>query len=58
MTEGDNPPIGIILCSNKNDTMVKYATMGIDDNMFVSKYLLKLPDKKMFESFMKRELNQ
>ncbi|GHV61014.1 hypothetical protein FACS1894195_0840 [Bacteroidia bacterium] len=58
MTEGDNPPIGIILCANKNDTLVKYATSGMDENLFVSKYLLKLPDKKLLESFMKRELNQ
>lgn len=58
MTEGDNPPIGIILCANKNDTMVKYATSGMDENLFVSKYLLKLPEKKVLENFMKRELNQ
>jgi hypothetical protein len=58
MTEGDNPPIGIILCANKNDTLVKYATSGMDENMFVSKYLLKLPEKKVLENFMKRELNQ
>ena len=58
MMENDNPPIGIIMCANKNDTLVKYATTGMDDNMFVSKYMLKLPDKKLLESFMKRELNQ
>jgi len=58
MMEGDNPPIGIILCANKNDTLVKYATSGMDENLFVSKYLLKLPDKKLLESFMKREMNQ
>jgi len=56
--ENDNPPIGIIMCANKNDTLVKYATSGMDENMFVSKYMLKLPDKKLLESFMKRELNQ
>ncbi|GAB6010744.1 PDDEXK nuclease domain-containing protein [Viscerimonas tarda] len=58
MTEGDNQPIGIILCANKNDTLVKYATSGMDENLFVSKYLLKLPEKKVLENFMKRELNQ
>ena len=58
MMEDDNPPIGIILCANKNDTLVKYATSGMDENMFVSKYLLKLPDKQLLESFMRRELNQ
>jgi predicted nuclease of restriction endonuclease-like (RecB) superfamily len=58
MTEGDNPPVGIILCADKDDTLVEYATAGMDDHMFVSKYLLKLPEKKVFENFMKREFNQ
>lgn len=56
MTEGDNPPIGIILCGDKNDTLVKYATTGMDDQLFVSKYLVKLPDKKVLENFIKREM--
>jgi len=58
MTEGDNPPIGIILCSDKNDALVKYTTSGMDDHLFVSKYLVKLPEKKVLENFMRRELNQ
>jgi len=58
MSEGDNPPIGIILCSEKDDTLVKYTTTGMDDHLFVSKYLVKLPEKKVLENFMKRELNQ
>ena len=47
-----------VLCANKNDTLVKYATSGMDENMFVSKSMLKLPDKQLLESFLKRELNQ
>lgn len=58
MVEGDNPPIGIILCDEKDDDLVRYSTAGMDDQLFVSKYLVKLPDKKLLESFMKRELNQ
>ena len=58
MSEGDNPPIGIILCSDKNDTLVKYSSAGMDDQLFVSKYLVKLPEKKVFENFLKRELNR
>jgi len=57
MTEGDNPPIGIILCSDKDDTLVRYSTSGMDDQLFVSKYLVKLPEKKVFENFMKKELD-
>jgi len=58
MSDGDNPPIGIILCSEKDDMLVEYSTAGMDDHLFVSKYLVKLPEKKVFENFMKRELNQ
>jgi len=38
--------------------MKKYTAVGMDDRLFVSKYMLKLPDKKLLESFLKRELNQ
>ena len=37
-TEGDNPPIGIVLSADKNDILVEYATGGISNNIFVSKY--------------------
>ncbi len=56
MAEGDNPPIGIILCADKNEALVKYTTAKMDDKMFVSKYLLSLPDKKTLEGFIKKEL--
>ncbi|MDR0332323.1 MAG: PDDEXK nuclease domain-containing protein [Dysgonamonadaceae bacterium] len=57
MSEGDNPPIGIILCADKDDTLVRYSTAGMDDQLFVSKYLVKLPEKRVLENFMKREFN-
>lgn len=43
MTEGDNPPVGIILCANKNDALVEYATSGLAQDVFVSKYMVQLP---------------
>jgi len=55
MAEGDNPPIGIILCGDKNETLVKYAT-STDNQLFVSQYLIKLPEKKILEDFIKRAL--
>ena len=58
MTEDDYPPIGIILCSDKDDTLVEYATAGMNDQLFVSKYLVNLPNKKVLENFIKNELNQ
>jgi predicted nuclease of restriction endonuclease-like (RecB) superfamily len=45
-TIGDNDPIGIILCSGKNEALVKYATMGLPQQVFVSKYLVNLPSEQ------------
>jgi len=57
MAEGDNPPIGLILCGDKNETLAKYATSGMDNQLFVSKFLVKLPEKKMLEEFIRQELS-
>src|ERR1700754_973666 len=54
--EGDNPPIGILLCTDKDQEHVEFATAGLDDKVFVSKYLIALPDKKELEQFIKMEL--
>ena len=43
MTEGDQPPIGILLCTGKNHALVDYALAGMDNRLFVSKYQLELP---------------
>ena len=56
MSEGDNPPIGLILCGSKNEALAKYATSGMDNQLFVSKYLIRLPEKKVLEELIKREL--
>jgi hypothetical protein len=42
---GEGDPLGIILCSDKNDAVVKYATAGINAKVFASKYLANLPDE-------------
>jgi predicted nuclease of restriction endonuclease-like (RecB) superfamily len=55
MAEGDNPPVGLILCGDKSETLAKYATSGMDNQLFVSKFLVKLPDKKVLEEFIRRE---
>jgi len=46
---GDNPPIGIILSTDKNDSIIRYALGGITNKLFVSKYKLYLPDKKQLK---------
>jgi predicted nuclease of restriction endonuclease-like (RecB) superfamily len=57
-TEGDNPPIGIVLGANKNDILVEYAIGGISNNIFVSKYQLYLPDKKVLEEKVKEMITE
>ena len=44
--EQDNPTIGIILCSDKKDTIVKYSVLNDNKNLFASKYQLYLPTEK------------
>lgn len=56
MTSGDNPPIGIILCADKNNSLVKYATGGLPHEIFVSKYLIELPSQEKLEVFINQEL--
>ena len=50
--EGDNPPIGIIFSKDKDELLVRYATYGMDKNLFVQKYQLYLPN----ESELRREV--
>lgn len=45
-TEDDNPTIGIILCSDKKDTIVKYSVLNDNKNLFASKYQLYLPTEE------------
>lgn len=53
MNEGDNPPIGIILCADKSDTLVKYTLPEDNKQIFASKYLLYIPT----EEELKNEIN-
>lgn len=58
MQPGDNPPIGILLCTRKGKKMVEYALAGMDSNLFVSTYMLQLPDKKTLEDFLLKQLEE
>jgi predicted nuclease of restriction endonuclease-like (RecB) superfamily len=51
--EGDREPIGIILSAEKDDVLVEFATGGISNKIFVSKYQLYLPDKKQLQKKVK-----
>lgn len=44
--EDDNPPIGIILCTDKGNFDVQYALGGLSNQIFASKYVLYMPDRE------------
>ena len=46
MNEGDNPPIGIVLCADKSDSIVKYTLPKGEKQIFASKYMLYLPSEE------------
>ncbi|MCK5801608.1 MAG: DUF1016 family protein, partial [Lentisphaeria bacterium] len=52
MTEGDNPPVGLLLCTDKNHALVEYALAGMDNNLFVSRYQFELPSPETIERFL------
>jgi predicted nuclease of restriction endonuclease-like (RecB) superfamily len=52
MTEGDQPPIGILLCTRKNQELVEYALAGMSNQLFVSRYQVQLPGKEQMEAFL------
>ncbi|MBM4341107.1 MAG: DUF1016 domain-containing protein [Deltaproteobacteria bacterium] len=56
MTEGDQPPIGILLCTGKNHALVEYALAGMDNRLFVSKYQLELPKPEELQRYIEEQL--
>lgn len=58
MQPDDNPPIGILLCTDKGDTLVKYATAGLDPNLFVLKYMVELPSEEELKKFISYAVSQ
>ncbi len=56
MQTDDNPTVGILLVTNKNNALVEFATASMDNHLFVSKYLLELPKKEQLEAFINNEL--
>ena len=56
MIDGDNPPVGILLCTDKGNEMVEYALSGMDNQLFVSTYMLHLPDKERLKNFIVKEM--
>ena len=58
MQEDDNPPIGLLLCTDYGETTVKYATDGLADNLFVSKYRLQLPSEEDIRNYLLENISE
>lgn len=54
----ENPPVGLILCSDKNETHVEYAIGGLSNQVFVSRYLLNLPSEQELTAFIQQQRKQ
>jgi predicted nuclease of restriction endonuclease-like (RecB) superfamily len=52
---GDNPPVGILLCSDRDGAEVEFATAGMDNKLFVSRYLKALPSAEQLKAFLERD---
>ncbi len=57
-TEGDNEPIGIVLGANADSLTMEYATEGISNQLFISRYMLYLPDRKTLERELYKVLDK
>ena len=55
MQTGDNPPVGILLCTGKEDELVEYATEGWDKTLFVSQFQVTLPTEDELKEFIHKE---
>ena len=58
MVVGDNPPIGILLCTQKDQALAEYALAGMDNKLFVSKYKLHLPSREQLQRELERTLKE
>ena len=52
--EGENPPVGLILCSEKDEALARYALDGLPNNVMAGEYRITLPD----EAFLAGELDR
>jgi hypothetical protein len=54
--EDDNPTIGIILCTEKDETIVKYSVLAENEKLFASKYRLYLPQEDELKQLLQEEM--
>jgi predicted nuclease of restriction endonuclease-like (RecB) superfamily len=58
MSAGDQPPIGILLCTGKNQELVEFALADLTNKLFVSKYPVPLPDKAQITAFLPQAMRE
>jgi len=58
MTPGDNSPVGLLLCTEKNEPLVEYALSGMSNQLFISRYQFALPNKHDLKHFLERILRE
>lgn len=58
MIVGDNPPVGILLCTRKDHALVEYALADMDNQLFVSKYQLELPSREEIQRFVETQIRE
>jgi len=56
--KSDNAPVGILLVAEKDVALVKYATAGMDENLFVQQYLIRLPSTEQLKTYIENELKK
>ncbi len=55
MEAGDQPPVGLLLCTDRKAALAKYALGGMDENLFVSQYQVQLPSTSEIETFLRNQ---
>jgi predicted nuclease of restriction endonuclease-like (RecB) superfamily len=55
---GENPPVGVILCSGKSEALVRYATDALPNKLLVREYLTALPDEKVLAAELEKTRKQ
>ncbi len=58
IAEGDQPPVGILLCTRKNEELVEYALAGMSNQLFVSRYQVQLPGKDEIAAFLHKAVEE
>lgn len=58
MTEGDQPPVGILLCAGKEEALVEYALAGMNNALFVSRYQVGLPKPEEMAALVRQVVDE